>query len=174
MFDFLIIIFIVYVIYKKYNNSIPKITTILQNKGFHNIATIRQNTSSYWLSANFHGDNYLFEIMKVGYNVSNNSIHTLGEYATKAHFHNIVLVPGNSAISSKARPAISQYNIQIWDTAKLNDFSNQSRETTASSIIQTSPIEDTCKIDSSDDPIQDGTKANSILGNFLGNKVEKL
>lgn len=172
--DIIIIIFIIYVIYKKYNNSSMKITSILQNKGFSNISTIRQNASSYWMSANFHGDNYLFEVMRPGCNVSNFSIHSLGEFATKSHYHNIILIPGNSAISSKARPVLSQYNIQIWDNNKLNGFSTQSREKVASSVIKTSEIHDTCKIDTPDDPIQDGTKANSVWRNFFGNKVEKL
>ena len=34
--------------------------------------------------------------------------------------------------------------------------------------------DDHCKIEPSADPIQDGSKANSILGAFFGNRVEKL
>ncbi len=41
--------------------------------------------------------------------------------------------------------------------------------------IQPSKVtEDHCKIEPSTDPIQDGSKANSIFGAFFGNKVEKL
>lgn len=174
MLDLIIIVFIIYAIYKKYNHSSSKMTTILQSKGFSNISTIKQNTSSYWMTANFHGENYLFEIMKPGYTVSNISVHTLGEYAIKTHYHNIILVPGNSPISSKAKSLISQYKIQIWDNTKLNDFSNRSNETVTSPIVKTSKIYDTCKINTSDNPIQDGKAANSILGNFFGNKIEKL
>lgn len=173
MFDLIVIIFIIYMIYKKYNKTPSKITSILQNKGFSNISTIRQNTGSYWMTASFHGDNYLFEIMKTGYNVSNNSIHTLGEYAKKAHYHNIILVLGNSVISNNAKSIISQYKIEIWDNAKLNEFSNPNNNS-ITSIVKTSEIHDSCKITPSDDPIQDGKQANSILGNFFGNRIEKL
>lgn len=174
MLDFIIMIVIIYVIYKKYNNSPSRIITLLKNKGFQNISIIKQNATNNWVTANLHGDNYLFEITKPGYNVTNTSIHTLGEYATKAHFHNIILIAENSVISSNAKSAISQYKIEIWNNAKLNEFSNQSQETAITSIIKTSEINDTCKIASSDDPIQDGKTANSIFSNLFHNKIEKL
>ena len=174
MLDFIVIIFIFYIIYKKYNhNSETKLTTTLQNKGFRNITTIRRNTSSTWITANLHGDNYLFEVMKNGSNVTNSSINTLMEYVTKAHFHNAILVPGNAAISNTAKSAIEQYHIEIWDNSKLISFSNSSTEDIAS-MIKPKITNDTCPIPKADDPIQDGKKANSILGNFFNNKVEKL
>lgn len=174
MFDFIILIIILYAIYKKYLNSPSRIITILKNKGFQNVSTIKQNTTSYWLTATLHGDNYLFEVAKSGYTISNTSIHTLGEYATKAHYHNIILIAENSAISSNAKIAISQYKIEIWNHAKLNELSNANIETTLSSIIKTSEINDTCKIEPSDDPIQDGNQANSIFSSLFHSKIEKL
>lgn len=36
------------------------------------------------------------------------------------------------------------------------------------------PIDDHCIIEESFDPIQNGAKANSLFGNFFGNKSEKL
>ena len=173
MFDLIIIIVIIYSIYKKYNST-QKLTTILQAKGFSNIITVKQNNSSTWVTANFHGDNYLFEVVKNGSNVTNASINTLIDYAAKNHYHNIILVPGNSVISNTAKPAISNANIQIWDNAKLNSLSAKSRENVSSAIIQKMPLHDKCKIDTPQDPIQDGTKANSIFSNFFGNKIERL
>lgn len=45
----------------------------------------------------------------------------------------------------------------------------------ASAIVQKNNVsDDHCIIEPSTNPIQDGSKANSILGAFFGNKVEKL
>ena len=41
-------------------------------------------------------------------------------------------------------------------------------------VQQPKATDDHCIIAPSTDPIQDGSKANSILGAFFGNKVEKL
>lgn len=174
MFDLLVILSIIYLIYKKYNNSPSKITTILQNKGFHNIFTVQQNPSSYWMSASLHGENYLLQIMKTGNNVSTNNIHTLAEYATKAHYHNVILIPGNCTISKSAKTVISEYSIQIWDNTKLNEFSLQNSQTTSAQTMASNKFENSTSINHPDDPIQDGKKANSFLANFFGNKPEKL
>lgn len=174
MFDFIVIVFIIYVIYKKYNNNSQlKLITILQNKGFQNISTIKSLPSSTWITATLHGDNYLFELMKNGNSVTNSSITILVEYATKEHYHNIILVPGNTIISNSAKAEIKKYNIQVWDSSQLINFSNTTSENIAS-FVKPKITDDTCKILEPDDPIQDGAKANSIWDNLFKHKIERL
>ena len=174
MLDLVIIVLVFWWIFKKSNSKIiSNITTILIKEGFSHIATVRQNQESYWLSANFHGDNYLFQVMKNGYSVTNSCVNTWVEYATKTHYHNLILIPRNATISASATSVIKQYDITIWDNSKLKNFSNLHTQNT-SSIIKTTPTYDTCKIDTPQDPIQNGSKANSILRNLWGNKIERL
>ena len=175
MFELIFFVFIIYVLYKKYNqNSYIKLIGILQNQGFHGISVLQQNQDNYWLKANFHGEHYLFDVCKQNSMISDLAINTLIVYATKNHYHNVVLVPGNSAISDAARRTISKHNIEIWNENKINMLSSQKNEPITSSIVKTSQIHDTCKIDESNDPIQDGTKVNSLFGNLFSNKIEKL
>lgn len=174
MFDLIVILFIIYVIYKKYNNNSPlKLITILQNKGFHNISTVKQLPSSTWITATLHGDHYLFEIMKNGNPVTNSSITTFVEYATKAHYHNMILVPGNAIISNSAKAEIEKYAIKVWDSSQLTSLSNTSPESLAS-FIKPKITDDTCEISEPENPIQDGKKANSIWGNLFKHKIERL
>ena len=112
MFDFIIIIFVFWYIYKKYNtNSISKTTQLLQKKGFGNPVTIRNTTNSSTLTSTFHGDNYLFEIMKNNTAVSTDTVQSLINLAQKNHYHNIILIPRDAIISNPAQELIKKYNI---------------------------------------------------------------
>ena len=174
MIELIIICFIIYTIYKKANIITPdNLKNILIKKGFRNITTVRQILSSTWITADFHGDNYLFAVIKAGHSVSKETIEEIYRYASQKHYHNIILVPGNAPILTTARTSISSYNIQIWNNSMLTNISSNSNEI-ISSVVQKAPIEDNCVIEESIDPIQDGSKANSIFGNLFGNKIEKL
>lgn len=173
--DLIIIGIIIYSIYKKYNKtSFSNIRSILQKNGFHSIYTVEQNSDNFVITASLNGENYIIKTMLNNSSVTNSTIHSLVEKATKLHYHNIVLIPGNAVISGSAKPLINKYNIAVWDNSKLNQFSTSSKSDNISTIVKTSPIHDTCKISDSEEPIQDGSKANSIWGNFFGNKIEKL
>ena len=175
MIELIIICFIIYTIYKKVNIITPNnFKNILTKKGFRNIITVRQILSGTWITADFHGDNYLFVVIKNGHSVSNETIEEIYRYASQKHYHNIILVPGNAPILTTARTAISSYNIQIWNNSMLTNILSNSNEAIVSSVVQKAPIEDNCVIQESIDPIQDGSKANSIFGNLFGNKIEKL
>lgn len=174
MFDLIVILFIIYVIYKKYNHNSPlKLISILQNKGFHNISTVKNLPSSSWISATLHGEHYLFEMIKNANPVTNSSITTFVEYATKAHFHNMILVPGNAIISNSAKAEIEKYNIQVWDSSQLTTLSNTNSENIAP-FVKPKITVDTCEISEPEDPIQDGKKVNSIWGNLFKHKIERL
>lgn len=171
MFELVFIIIIFYVIFKKINQfSSIQVISILQSKGFSDISTVRKTTSSSWITANYNGENYLFEVMNNNYPATNSTVNSLIEYASKRHFHNVIILPSASGILNTAQNLIKKYNIQIWNNEILrknvNDFTT--------SITKKIPSNDICKIDISDDPIQDGAKANSILRNFFNNKIEKL
>lgn len=172
MIELIIIIFVIYTLYKKYNtSSYFNLVSLLQKQGFRNLLIIQQNQTNYWLRADFHGDNYLFNVIKGNSAISDTILHPFIEYATKNHFHNLILVPGNSIISSISQKTISEYQIEIWNQEKINELSHQENP---SAIVKTSPVHDSCKIEPSEDPIQDGTKANSVWGNLFGNKIERL
>ncbi len=172
MLQIIFFIFIIYIIFKKYNQPSPtRLISILQRQGFHNFAILQQNQSHYYMKAELHGDNYLFKVIKENATLSHITIQALMEYATKNHYHNIVLIPGNALISDMAKKCIAEYNIDVWNQAKLNElFKTQG----TSSVIKNSLTNDTCKIEESDDPIQNGTKATTILGNLFHQKIERL
>ena len=175
MVSLIIFCIIIYAIYKKVNIVTPEnLKNILIKKQFRNIVTVRQVLSGTWITADFHGDNYLFVVIKVGQSISKSIIDEIYNYASQKHYHNIILVPGNAPILNTARTAISNYNIQIWNNSMLTNILSNSNEAIVSSVVQKAPIEDNCVIQESIDPIQDGSKANSIFGNLFGNKIEKL
>lgn len=176
MFELIILIIIIYVIYKKSNLIMTpeKFKIILKNKGFRNMTTIRQIVSGTWITADYHGDNYIFYLAKTGYSISKEAVVAIYNYASQKHYHNIILVPITSTILTNARTAISNYGIQIWNNDMLNNISKTSTDNAPSAIIQKAPINDNCEIDEPVDPIQDGSKANSIFQNLFGNKIERL
>lgn len=176
--DLLIVIFIFWWIFKKraQNNvtSQQNVKQILTQNGFHSIAPISQTQETQILSAILNGDNYLLCVMKPNTNVFHSTIQNLLTYAKKVHYHNIILIAPNVAISNTAKPLILENNIEVWDYAKLLKFSTPS-PTHQSEIIKTSETHDTCKITPSADPIQDGSKVNSLFGSlFNKNKIERL
>lgn len=178
MFELIILFIIFYSCYKKIKleSILPKeaIAYQLHSKGFSNIVKVKETMTSTYYSATFHGDTYIFEVMKDNSTVTYQSINTLVHYATRNHFHNIVLLLGTAVIANTAQSAISRTNIQVWDNAKTNSISAKTKKTAASAIIPKMPLDDTCEIAPSEDPIQDGTKVNSLFGNFFGNKIERL
>ena len=176
MFGLIFVIIIIYLIYKNSNIFMTpaRFKTILSNKGFRNINIVKQIISGTWITADYHGDNYIFSIIKPSSTVSKKTIDELYNYAISKHYHNIILVPGNSTILTTANTAISNYHIQIWNTATLNRKFGKEENYTSSAIVEKAPINDHCKIDAPFDPIQDGSKVNSIFGNFFNNKIEKL
>ena len=177
MFGLIIFIVIFYIIYKRMILDVTNpmnLKSLLEKKGFRNISTALDTSSVSWITADFHGDNYIFLIVKNGHAVSKEMIKSIYEYTTPKHYHNIILVSGNAHVLSTARTAISKYNIKVWTGATISSFSNATQESIINSVTQKAPIEDNCDIEPSFDPIQDGTRANSIFGNFFGNKIEKL
>lgn len=176
--DLLIIIFFLWWFFKKRGQiaitSQQNITKILTQNGFHSISLINNTQESQILSAILNGDNYLICIAKNNANIYNSTVQNLLEYAKKIHYHNIILIAPNAAISNTAKTLIRDNKIEIWDSAKLLKFATPNPEN-QSAIIKTSEIHDNCKISPPEDPIQDGSKANSLLGNlFHHNKIERL
>ena len=177
MIEFIVLIIIFYAIIKKANNNTmtsEKFKMMLKNKGFGNITIASQTIAGTWITADYHGDNYIFYLIKPGYSVTKNIIDAFYQYASQKHYHNIIIIPGNSTILTTARTIISNYGIQIWNNNTLNSKFGTAENYTSSAIVEKAPINDHCKIDESFDPIQDGSKVNSILGNFFRNKIERL
>lgn len=171
MFYLIFIILIIWWVCKSTTNFIRYIpVSILQKKGFNNITPIKHPKFMYLFQADFHGDNYL---IFYGINlITAETVDSLYVFASKQHYHNIIIIVDNSCISINAKPKIEKYNIKIWNPNEIAN--NFSPETNASSIINKMPLDDNCKIDESYEPIQDGSKVNSIFGNLFNNKIEKL
>jgi hypothetical protein len=99
------------------------------------------------------------------------------EFAIKGHYHNVIIIPGNSGISDLARQKIAENNIQIFSIEKLkNNIQNPTNDSSSqkNNIVSKPTSTSNYKATESNDPIKNGTKANSIFGNLFGNKVEKL
>ena len=175
MVEVIVMIFVIYFIYKSYmpsNNNFLSFKTLLQKKGYGNIIEVSHDSTQSLITADYNGENYVFALIKPGNVVSVNNIIQLTEYATKNHYHNLILVPGNSFISDTAQNAIGKYNIEVWKNTNFSFSKNNIKESTINSKIDNINSFNTSS--DIDDPIQDGTKANSIFGNLFGNKVDKL
>ena len=175
--EIIVFIIIIYLIYKKTNNLVmtpEKFKLTIKNKGFGNIVNASQTVAGTWITADYNGDNYIFYIIKPGYSVSKAIIDAFYQYASTKHYHNMIIIPGTSTILTNTRTIISNYGIQIWNNATLNNKFGTAENYTSSAIVEKAPINDNCKIDAPIDPIQDGSKVNSIFGNLFNNKIERL
>lgn len=173
MFNMIFTIIIIYIIYKKLSDtSYVGLNSFLVKSGFNNINTIKENSSGSFVVANFHGENFLFFTAKCS--LSTNTANEIIDFANANHYHNIIVVLGNTTITPSISSLLSKNNITIWKNLTLKNLVNITPDTVARSVLKTSNIDDNCEIYESYDPIQDGKKANTILGNIFNNKIEKL
>ena len=171
MINIIFIMFAVYFIIKisrVVNTSVP---ILLNSYGFQNVSLLRKNNYYSFYMAQKVGDNYLIQVMEQGRDVTKGAISQFVDYATKNHYHNMILIAYSSQISDIVRKEIKNNGIQILDPAKKI---NSDETETSSSFVTKMPLDDNCPIDEPQDAIQDGTKANSIFGNLFGNKIDRL
>ena len=171
MFDLIIIIFIIYIIVKRSKAFNVNSIALLKMHNFQNITLLKKTISSNFFTAQKADDNYLIQAMTPGNLVSKSTITELTDLAQKGHYHNMILIPSSSAISDMAKKEIENNHIQIL---KLDAKISSDESVKQSSFIPKMPLDDNCPIDEPQDAIQDGRKANSIFGNFFGNKIERL
>ena len=179
-----IVIFIVVIVsnYLKGNLSFSTqpdalLNRVLTVQQFTEIKTFFSSSTLHMVSANLHGENYVFATKKGDPHFSLTDLHTIYDLSKKSHIHNVVLftslkIPANSELSRKIR----DYNFEVWDNAKIMSLLTSPSETYTKSVLRTSDTSyDTCKIDNSTvDPIQPGKlKSHSLLGNLF-NKPNRL
>lgn len=161
----LLIFFIVsYVLIKNQNSFLsPKLDLLFKKEHFSNIS--KQYTSNIaFISASNRGDNYLFAFKRTSYPYSSFDITAIYEKAQKDHIHNIILLT-KTTLSKNILDKTKEYDIQVWDSNKLDSLIFTTEST---SILQTSDTsDDNCTIDSEQvDAIQEPKS-------FLENLLEK-
>ena len=171
MIDLIVIIIIIYVIFKKSTNFNTKVPALLKLHKFQNIRLLRSMSYCTFYTAQKAGDNYLIQAMIVGNHVTQSTISDLVNLAQKNHYHNMIIIPNSSIISDIAKKEIKSNAIQIL---KSDEKVSSDESAMKASFIQKLPLDDNCPIDEPQEAIQDGKKANSIFGNFFGNKIERL
>lgn len=174
MFNFIITIFILYILYKnfsqKQNIPLNKLNLLFKSQNFHSITKDLSHPGLLLISASSHGENYLFAQKNNMSQFSTTDINTIYDKAQKSHIHNIVvLTSSSSTFSTTLLEKINSYNIQIWDNNKINSLIYSSN---SKSVLSTSDIsDDKCKIDTNSfEPIQEPT---SFWKNFF-NKPDRL
>lgn len=161
MFEFIIVIFIIYIISKKAINSqivsSNKLNDLFEAQNFHSITKDLSIPGILLISASSHGDNYLFAQKNNMNQFSTMDITTIYEKAQKFHIHNIVLLtPSSVSFSNHLLKKIKEYNIQIWDNNKIDSLIYSAHTTSVLSTSDTS--DDKCKITpDSFEPIQEPT-----------------
>ena len=174
MFEIIFIIFIVYLIAKKNAENNPVgvkalLDKALKNQQFYNTKTIFSTSTYSLITADTHGENYLFALLNNNF-ISTGVLTDIYEKSKKEHIHNIVIItPQNLTPSNPITKKIKEYSFEVWNIAKLISLSKNSNNTTITkSVLRTSDTSlDKCAIDNSPvDPIQHGSsKSHSILTN---------
>jgi len=169
LWPFIILIIILKTLFKNKNKNTNLLNKVFEVQHFSNIS------SSYYydmsiIKANSHGENYIFGIKNNSYFLSTD-VDKLYELSSKNHIHNIILITNSqSLVQSNILKKVKNYNMEIWDTEKLNSLLSNSTSTLKTSDTS----DDTCKIDkSSYDPIDNTPKSNSLLGGLF-NKPDRL
>ena len=169
MFELIFIIFIFYIIFKKkglnfsnITNIIPLLNKALKNQQFSSIKTILNSSDLTLITADSHGENYLFALKVNSMPFSSTQMDSIYDRANKLHIHNVVIINKDAILpSSPLGKKIVDYNFEVWTLNKLISLartSSNSNSTYTKSVLRTSDTSyDKCKIDDNPvDPIQHG------------------
>lgn len=207
MFEFIFfIIFIILIINKSKNVTnariYPLLNRSLKAQQFTNIKTIYTSQGMNIITGDANGENFMFAFKNNNVQFTANELTYLYEKSQKMHIHNIVIINSlKIAFNTMVQQKITDYNIDVWDLAKLTSlagvpntvttsvnnkintytYSNNTIKSTAhisnsNSILRTSNTsDDKCKIDTNSfDPIQeDVDRKNSWFSNLF-KKPERL
>ena len=158
MFDFIITIFIIYIVFKKIIKSQTissnKLNDLFDAQNFHSITKDFSISGVSITSASSHGENYLFAQKNNMTQFSTMDITAIYEKANKFHIHNIVLLTSSTDVPSHLLKKIKEYNIQIWDKNKIDSLIYSAHTNSVLSTSDTS--DDKCKITTDNfEPIQE-------------------
>ena len=145
---------------------------VLTNQQFSNINTFYSSSTLHLLSADSHGENYVFATKNGNVPFSSTDLHTIYDLSKRSHIHNVVIVSSQIIpTNSELNRTIKDYNFEVWNNAKLFSLlTNNTSGTYTKSVLRTSDTSyDTCKIDNSTvDPVQYGKfKSHSLFGNIF-------
>lgn len=159
MIEFIILIVILYVVYKKETNKynaggiLTKLTKLLKEQRFSEIKTKQLNGNITIITADNLGENFLYAIKNNITSIISSDIETIYEYSKKAHIHNTIIVKSlKKGITTDAENKAKEYNLDVIEESELIKMLNQEK----ASILKTSDTsDDTCEIDYSqnEDPI---------------------
>lgn len=159
-------------------NSISNLfISVLKNKQFSNIHKTYIDSNIVIYQADNDGENFIFLLKNNSMPLSLKDIEFFYEKAVKFHIHNKVVVTSLINDSSPIYKKIREYEIDIWDTNKLQNLSkSKNNSISSSSILKTSDTSnDTCKIDPyQNNPIQNGKSNTHSLLSIFGNKPDRL
>lgn len=179
--EIIIVLFILFLVFKKMGinfsdmtNTMSILTKALKNQQFSNIKTLSNSNNLSLITADSHGENYLFALKLNSISFGATEIDTIYDKATKFHIHNVVIINKDAILpTSPLGKKIASYEFELWNYAKLISLarnSNNSSSTYTKSVLRTSNTSyDKCKIDNNPvDPIQSGSsKSHSLLGNLF-------
>ena len=179
--ELIIFIFIFYIILKKKGvtfsgatGMISLLNKALASQQFSNIKTMQNSRTLTLITADSHGENYIFALKNDGSPYSSTELDSIYDKANKFHFHNVVIINKDSILpSSYLGKKIIEYNFEVWSLTKLISLARPSTDKSSSytkSVLRTSDTSyDNCKIDNTPvDPIQHGPdKSRSLFGNWL-------
>ena len=170
---------IIYFCIKKSNTSFSKTSTFsllqkaLTNQQFTNIKIIFNSISLNLVTADSHGENYLFAQKNNNIEFNMNELDYIYNTAQKSHIHNVVIIIPRDIASHELKQKIIDYNFETWTLIKLLSLSkttSSTNNTYTKSVLRTSNTSyDKCEIDDTPvDPIQHGpSKSHSLLGNLF-------
>jgi len=175
--EVIIVLIIIFVAFKKMGINFTDITSTLSllNKAlktqqFSNIKTISNSNNLSLITADSHGENYLFALKPNYIPYSSTELDSIYERANKFHIHNVVIINKDAVLpSSHLGKKIVEYNFEVWSLTKLISLarttSTNSNSTYTKSVLRTSDTSyDKCKIDNTPvDPIQRGNKKTHSL-----------
>lgn len=177
--EVIIVLFIIFVAFKKMGINFSDMTSTLSllNKAlktqqFSNIKTISNSSNLSLITADSHGENYLFALKINSMPFSSTELDSIYDRANKFHIHNVVIINKDVILpSSQLGKKIIEYNFEVWTLTKLISLAratSNSNSTHTKSVLRTSDTSyDKCKIDNNPvDPIQHGpSKSHSLLSN---------
>lgn len=183
MYQLIFIILLILVIYKfnkKPNSNSSALSSpysilkkALVNQQFSNIKTITSSGTLNLITADSHGENYLFGIKSNNMQFSMTELDYIYDKAQKSHIHNVVIITPKNISSPEIKEKIADYNFEVWTLFKLLSLSKSNSnesDTYTKSVLRTSnTYYDKNEIDNTPvNPIQHGpSKSHSLLGNLF-------
>lgn len=174
---------IVYFSISKTNASIKNLFSSYMNY-LSNVKLFYSDAEILLYRADKSGENFVFAIKNNSSPFTIKDVSTLYDKSEKLHIHNKILITDYPVDSSSAiYKKVKEYQITIWNSKKLsnlienefNDSYDSSYKSKSSSPLTTSNTsDDTCDIEDSVDPIQDGAFNTHGIFSLLGNKPDRL